>query len=246
MHTDYRIFQPKGVLLSTTMLKEIQTRMRSPTTTSTTYRWQTSLLALLAAANSSTQPSCQTQRAMPSRTVRSDSSCKRRIYIYNTIVGTSSETAPNGPVVDQAQQNEARAKLRMRGKQSKTVVEYESEEDDGLERNIPDYVDSSSAEDELDSDAEAKMAGSRKARDSSKKAIKTVKDLPVYAQHAYVASTYGLPKLPVPMVLLPGLRSRKPPPIPVPDLTKRSRGRHVVAGDDDGRKYHCTVAGCDK
>ncbi|CAG8620985.1 9917_t:CDS:2, partial [Acaulospora colombiana] len=82
---------------------------------------------------------------------------------------------------------------------------------------------------------------------ASKKVIKNVKDLPVYAQHAYVASTFGLPKLPVPMVLLPGLRSRKPPPIPVPDLTKRSRGRHVSAADDDaGRKYHCNVPGCDK
>lgn len=159
---------------------------------------------------------------------------------------TSSEPLPVGPVVDQAQQSEARAKLRKRSKSSKTVIEYESEEDDGLERNIPDYVDSTSGEDELDSDGDAKATAAKKTKESGKKAIKTVKDLPIYAQHAYVASTYGLPKLPVPMVLLPGLRSRKPPPIPVPDLTKRSRGRHVVAGEDDGRKYHCTVAGCDK
>jgi hypothetical protein len=148
---------------------------------------------------------------------------------------------------------QARARLRARTnlkKKDQTPEDLESEEDDGMERNL-DFSDSElEGEDELDSDAEPTKGSPRKTRmgsASSKKVIKNVKDLPVYAQHAYVASTYGLPKLPVPMVLLPGLRSRKPPPIPVPDLTKRSRGRHVSANEDDaGRKYQCNVPGCDK
>ncbi|KAG8811369.1 hypothetical protein FRC17_002505, partial [Serendipita sp. 399] len=126
-----------------------------------------------------------------------------------------------------------RSRLRKRKKRAKTPDDLESEEDDGMERNIADYVESS--DDEDDFEAESPLRSARKGRDPNKKSIKTVKDLPAYAQNAYVASTYGLPKLPVPMVLLPGLRSRKPPPIPVPDLTKRSRGRHVAStGDEDG------------
>ncbi|PVF96078.1 hypothetical protein CPB86DRAFT_875209 [Serendipita vermifera] len=148
---------------------------------------------------------------------------------------------------------QARARLRTRSnlkRKEQTPEDLESEEDDGMERNL-DFSDSEpEGEDELDSDADLSKTSPRKTRLSaaaSKKVIKNVKDLPVYAQHAYVASTFGLPKLPVPMVLLPGLRSRKPPPIPVPDLTKRSRGRHVSSADDDaGRKYHCNVPGCDK
>ncbi|CAG8665686.1 12739_t:CDS:2, partial [Acaulospora colombiana] len=138
---------------------------------------------------------------------------------------------------------QARARLRTRSnlkRKEQTPEDLESEEDDGMERNLEFSDSEQEGEDELDSDAEPTKGSPRKARMSSaasKKVIKNVKDLPVYAQHAYVASTFGLPKLPVPMVLLPGLRSRKPPPIPVPDLTKRSRGRHVSAADDDaGRK----------
>ncbi|KAG9052539.1 hypothetical protein FS842_009697 [Serendipita sp. 407] len=138
-----------------------------------------------------------------------------------------------------------RSRLRKRKKRAKTPDDLESEEDDGMERNIADYMGSSDDEDDFEADPQARAM--RKLRDPNKKPIKSVKDLPAYAQNAYVASTYGLPKLPVPMVLLPGLRSRKPPPIPIPDLTKRSRGRHVAStGDDDIRKYHCTVFGCDK
>lgn len=144
---------------------------------------------------------------------------------------------------------QARARLRARPKKrARTPKDLESEEDDGMERNPADY-DESDGEDEIDSDVETSRGQPRRSRSnpgSAKKQIKTVRDLPIYAQHAYVASTYGLPKLPVPMVLLPGLRSRKPPPIPIPDLTKRSRGRHVSNVEDDGRKYACSVAGCDK
>jgi hypothetical protein len=146
---------------------------------------------------------------------------------------------------------QARARLRSRAtlkKRMPTPEDLESEEDDGIPRKRPSTESEEEGEDELDSDAELPRSAAKRAKGESGvgKKIKTVHDLPVYAQHAYVASTYGLPKLPIPMVLLPGLRSRKPPPIPIPELTKRSRGRHVAAADDDGRKYHCTVAGCDK
>ena len=131
-----------------------------------------------------------------------------------------------------------------------TPEDVESEEEDGPHRRIRASTESDEdGEDELDSDADPPRSLGKRAKadpGSATKKINTVQDLPMYAQHAYVASTYGLPKLPIPMVLLPGLRSRKPPPIPIPELTKRSRGRHVAAMDDDGRKYHCTVAGCDK
>jgi hypothetical protein len=128
-----------------------------------------------------------------------------------------------------------------------TPEDLESEEDDGIQRKRPSTESEEEGEDELDSDAELPRSLAKRGKgEPGTKKIRSVQDLPVYAQHAYVASTYGLPKLPIPMVLLPGLRSRKPPPIPIPELTKRSRGRHVAAADDDGRKYHCTVAGCDK
>ncbi|KIM31901.1 hypothetical protein M408DRAFT_240392 [Serendipita vermifera MAFF 305830] len=148
---------------------------------------------------------------------------------------------------------QARARLRSRANLKKRIPtpdELESEEDDGLPRKVRASTESEEdGEDELDSEAEQPRAHGKRGKGEpgpSTKKITSVQDLPMYAQHAYVASTYGLPKLPIPMVLLPGLRSRKPPPIPIPELTKRSRGRHVAAAEDDGRKYHCTVAGCDK
>lgn len=126
----------------------------------------------------------------------------------------------------------------------------ESEDDeDGMNRNEEDYTESGTeGEDELDSDEERKRQERKAALPpAAKRSIKTVRDLPTYAQHAYLASTYGLPsKLPVPMVLLPGLRSRKAPPVPVYDLTKRSRGRHVSKDFDEQKRYICSVDGCDK
>lgn len=79
----------------------------------------------------------------------------------------------------------------------------------------------------------------------AKRSMKTVKDFPSYAQHAYLSSTYNVPPLPVPVMLIPGLRSRPPPPVPISDLIKRSRGRHV-SSDESDRKFACTVGNCDK
>lgn len=164
------------------------------------------------------------------------------------VEASGSQSMETDPVTVQA-----RARLRSRAnlkKRMATPEDLESEEDDGVQRKIRASTESEEdGEDELDSDAETSRSPGKRNKGepgSATKKITSVQDLPMYAQHAYVASTYGLPKLPIPMVLLPGLRSRKPPPIPIPELTKRSRGRHVAAMEDDGRKYHCTVAGCDK
>lgn len=148
---------------------------------------------------------------------------------------------PKGPI-------KTRKRLKTSQKQAIDKEESEDEESDG-DNARQDYVSDSDGEDELDSDAEpSQRPHARRSRSSTngKKAIRTVRDLPTYAQNAYAATAFGYPKLPMPMVLLPGLRSRKPPPIPIPELTKKSRGRHVSTNDDDMRKYCCIVAGCDK
>jgi hypothetical protein len=141
-----------------------------------------------------------------------------------------------------------RARVNLKKRTELADEGLESEEDDGMTRNEEDYTESGTeGEDEIDSAEESKEEKKPPGTPIAKRSIKTVRDLPAYAQHAYLASTYGLPsKLPVPMNLLPGLRSRKAPPMPIFDLTKRSRGRHVSKDFDEQKRYICSVDGCDK
>jgi hypothetical protein len=153
-------------------------------------------------------------------------------------------------------------KMAKRKKQQREDLESEDEDEYiGVVRRLDDSDDS--GEDERDEDAEDEeslesaprqgQAGGVRGRKPVYKQnrIKSKSDLPIYAQHAYSASAMGFPKLPMPMIFLPGLKSRKPPPIPVPQLTKKSRGRRVPDassshGGKDDRKYKCHVPNCGK
>ena len=156
----------------------------------------------------------------------------------------------------------AAPKIAKRKKQQREDLESEDEDEYiGVVRRLDDSDDS--GEDERDEDVEdeetpesaahqGQPSGVRGRRPLYKQnRIKSKSDLPIYAQHAYSASAMGFPKLPMPMIFLPGLKSRKPPPIPVPELTKKSRGRRVPDassshGGKDERKYKCHVADCGK
>ena len=156
----------------------------------------------------------------------------------------------------------AAPKIAKRKKQQREDLESEDEDEYlGVVRRLDDSDDS--GEDERDEDVEeeetpesaarqGQLGGVRGRRPIYKQnRIKSKSDLPIYAQHAYSASAMGFPKLPMPMIFLPGLKSRKPPPIPVPELTKKSRGRRVPDassshGGKDERKYKCHVADCGK
>ncbi len=156
----------------------------------------------------------------------------------------------------------AAPKITKRKKQQREDLESEDEDEYiGVVRRLDDSDDS--GEDERDEDVEeeetlesaarhGQPSGLRGRRPIYKQnRIKSKSDLPIYAQHAYSASAMGFPKLPMPMIFLPGLKSRKPPPIPVPELTKKSRGRRVPDassshGGKDDRKYKCHVADCGK
>ena len=153
-------------------------------------------------------------------------------------------------------------KMAKRKKQQREDLESEDEDEYiGVVRRLDDSDDS--GEDERDEDIEDEeplesaprqgLPGGVRGRKPIYKQnrIKNKSDLPIYAQHAYSASAMGFPKLPMPMIFLPGLKSRKPPPIPVPELTKKSRGRRVPDGSSshsgkDDRKYKCHVSDCGK
>jgi len=153
-------------------------------------------------------------------------------------------------------------KIAKRKKQQREDLESEDEDEYiGVVRRLDDSDDS--GEDERDEDVEEEEpleSAPRQGQPSGLRGrkpiykqnrIKSKSDLPIYAQHAYSASAMGFPKLPMPMIFLPGLKSRKPPPIPVPELTKKSRGRRVPDGNSshggkDDRKYKCHVADCGK
>jgi hypothetical protein len=129
-------------------------------------------------------------------------------------------------------------KIAKRKKQQREDLESEDEDEYiGVVRRLDDSDDS--GEDERDEDVEEEESlesATRQGQPSGVRGrkplykqnrIKSKSDLPIYAQHAYSASAMGFPKLPMPMIFLPGLKSRKPPPIPIPELTKKSRGRRV-------------------
>jgi len=153
-------------------------------------------------------------------------------------------------------------KMVKRKKQQREDLESEDEDEYiGVVRRLDDSDDS--GEDERDEDIEEEEpleSSPRQGQPSGVRGrkpiykqnrIKSKSDLPIYAQHAYSASAMGFPKLPMPMIFLPGLKSRKPPPIPIPELTKKSRGRRVPDGTSpqggkDDRKYKCHVTDCGK
>lgn len=173
---------------------------------------------------------------------------KRKLALKREDVGIHYHIEPPPPTHARSPRRAGlRARVNLKKRSELADEELESEEDDGITRNEEDYAESGTeGEDEIDS-AEDGKEEKPPVTPIAKRSIKTVRDLPAYAQHAYLASTYGLPsKLPVPMNLLPGLRSRKAPPMPIFDLTKRSRGRHVSKEYDEQKRYTCSVDGCDK
>ena len=155
----------------------------------------------------------------------------------------------------------AAPKIAKRKKEQREDLESEDEDEYfGVVRRLDDSDDSGEDERDEDIEEEASESATGQGQPSGVRGrrplykqnrIKSKSDLPVYAQHAYSASAMGFPKLPMPMIFLPGLKSRKPPPIPVPELTKKSRGRRVPDansshGGKDDRKYKCHVADCGK
>jgi hypothetical protein len=152
-------------------------------------------------------------------------------------------------------------KMAKRRKQQREDLESEDEDEYiGVVRRLDDSDDSGEEERDEDAEEEPLESALRQGQPGGVRGrkflfkqnrIKNKSELPIYAQHAYSASAMGFPKLPMPMIFLPGLKSRKPPPIPVPELTKKSRGRRVPDssspdGGKDDRKYKCHVPDCGK
>lgn len=182
---------------------------------------------------------------------------------YNRMPGPRPPTPLNASGRPQRKAAQAAVpKMAKRKKQQREDLESEDEDEYiGVVRRLDDSDDS--GEEERDEDVEEEQpleSAPRQGQPSGVRGrkpvfkqnrIKNKTDLPIYAQHAYSASAMGFPKLPMPMIFLPGLKSRKPPPIPIPELTKKSRGRRVPDGTSphggkDDRKYKCHVPDCGK
>ena len=182
---------------------------------------------------------------------------------YNRMPGPRPPTPLNASGRPQRKAAQAAVPKMVKRRKQQQREDLESEDEDeyvGVVRRLDDSDDS--GEDERDEDLEEEeplesaprqgqpngMRGRKPLYKQNR--IKNKSDLPIYAQHAYSASAMGFPKLPMPMIFLPGLKSRKPPPIPIPELTKKSRGRRVPDGlshgGKDDRKYKCHVPDCGK